>query len=294
MTGMSSSLSSSCTIDGSMLATSPTKPSRSSRISTVMSPASSPDSPTAYEPCWLSAATISRLTLPTSAMRTMSTLSASVTRSPSTNSGSLPSRRMRSVICGPPPCTTTGFMPTSRMSTTSWANRSASAGSSIAWPPYLITTVAPGELADVRQRLGEDRAPSARAIARAVADVVASDVPMFSSTYAWVRSVNSIVASPLPSCRSQVIVDVALRPSTAATAVVVVRRGDAVATHGDAVVGDRRPARDRTPRRSRRARRGPGPSRGPCRRASTARAGSHATVRAASCAPRPACGRRAP
>ena len=69
ITGMSSSLSSLCTIDGSMLVTSPTKPSRSSRISTLMSPASSPDSPTASEPCWLSAATISRLTLPTSAMR---------------------------------------------------------------------------------------------------------------------------------------------------------------------------------------------------------------------------------
>ena len=34
-----------------------------------MSPASSPESPTAYEPCWFSDATISRLTLPTSAMR---------------------------------------------------------------------------------------------------------------------------------------------------------------------------------------------------------------------------------
>ena len=78
----------------------------------MIRPASSPDSPTAYEPWRLIEATISRLTLPTSAMRTMSTVSASVMRSPSTNSGFLPSRSISSVICGPPPWTTTGFMPT--------------------------------------------------------------------------------------------------------------------------------------------------------------------------------------
>ena len=124
------------------------------------SPASSPDSPTAYEPCRFTDATISRLTLPTSAMRTMSTVSASVTRRPSTNSGSLPSRRMRSVICGPPPCTTTGFMPTSRMSTTSVANRSASVGVVHRVAAVLDHDGLARELADVRQRLGEDDAPS--------------------------------------------------------------------------------------------------------------------------------------
>ncbi len=99
--------------------------------------------PTAYEPSRLIIDTISRFTFPTSAMRTMSTVSASVTRRPSTNSGSLPRRRMRAVICGPPPCTTTGFMPTSRISTTSVAKSSASSSFSIAWPPYLMTTVLP-------------------------------------------------------------------------------------------------------------------------------------------------------
>ena len=143
ITGMSSSRRRRSTIEGSIERTSPTKPRRGSRWSTRIRPASSPESPTAYEPCRLTDATISRLTLPTSAIRTMSTVSSSVTRRPSTNSGSLPSRRMRSVICGPPPCTTTGFMPTSRMSTTSVANSSASAASSIAWPPYLMTTVWP-------------------------------------------------------------------------------------------------------------------------------------------------------
>ena len=47
-----------------------------------MSPASSPESPTEYGPCRLIDATISRLTLPTSAMRTMSMVSSSVTRRP--------------------------------------------------------------------------------------------------------------------------------------------------------------------------------------------------------------------
>ena len=73
-------------------------------------------------------------------MRTMSTVSASVTRRPSTKVDSLPSRAMSSVICGPPPWTTTGFMPTRRMRTTSWANSSRSL---MALPPYLTTTVLP-------------------------------------------------------------------------------------------------------------------------------------------------------
>ena len=73
----------------------------------------------------------------------MSTVSASVTRNPSTKVDVFPSRVISSVICGPPPCTTTGFIPTRRMRTTSWAHWSASSALSIAWPPYLITTVLP-------------------------------------------------------------------------------------------------------------------------------------------------------
>ena len=46
-------------------------------------------------------------------------------------------------MSGPPPCTTIGFRPTYLSSTTSRANSSRSAGSSIAAPPYLITTVLP-------------------------------------------------------------------------------------------------------------------------------------------------------
>ena len=46
-------------------------------------------------------------------------------------------------MSGPPPWTTTGFRPTYLSSTTSRANSSRSAGSSIAAPPYLMTTVLP-------------------------------------------------------------------------------------------------------------------------------------------------------
>jgi hypothetical protein len=50
---------------------------------------------------------------------------------------------MYPVISGPPPCTTIGFSPTYLSSTTSRANSSRSSASSIAAPPYLITTVLP-------------------------------------------------------------------------------------------------------------------------------------------------------
>ncbi len=47
----------------------------------------------------------------------------------------------RSPICGPPPWTMTGFMPTSFSITTSRANPALSAGSVIALPPYLTMMV---------------------------------------------------------------------------------------------------------------------------------------------------------
>ena len=65
----------------------------------------------------------------------------SVTRMPWMNSLCLPSFCSSSPICGPPPCTTTGFMPISFSSTTSSAKSSCSAGSVIALPPYLTTIV---------------------------------------------------------------------------------------------------------------------------------------------------------
>src|SRR5215217_5369214 len=46
-------------------------------------------------------------------------------------------------MSGPPPCTTTGFIPTYLRSTMSRAKSSTSPGSVIAAPPYLMTTVRP-------------------------------------------------------------------------------------------------------------------------------------------------------
>src|SRR3954447_12680206 len=46
-------------------------------------------------------------------------------------------------MSGPPPWTTIGFSPTYLSSTTSRANSSRRCASSIAAPPYLITTVLP-------------------------------------------------------------------------------------------------------------------------------------------------------
>ena len=67
----------------------------------------------------------------------------SVTRRPSTLRGSMPSPRKVSSICGPPPCTTIGFMPTYFISTTSRTKLSWSVSSVMALPPYLITNVLP-------------------------------------------------------------------------------------------------------------------------------------------------------
>ena len=71
------------------------------------------------------------------------TVALSVTRSPSTKSLLILSRDSIWPICGPPPCTTIGFMPTCFRSTMSSANMVPTPFSPIAWPPYFTTTVAP-------------------------------------------------------------------------------------------------------------------------------------------------------
>ena len=85
--------------------------------------------------------TMSLFCLPTSTIFATSTVASSDTRRPSTKRTSIPSRSMYAVMSGPPPCTTTGFMPTYLRSTTSRANSSFSSGSTMAAPPYLMTTV---------------------------------------------------------------------------------------------------------------------------------------------------------
>src|SRR5215510_4303977 len=87
--------------------------------------------------------TISLLILPTRTISTISTVSSSVTRMPPTKRGSLPRRFINAPICGPPPCTITGLMPTRRSRMTSRANGCLRSACSIAAPPYLMTTVLP-------------------------------------------------------------------------------------------------------------------------------------------------------
>ncbi len=84
--------------------------------------------------------TISWFSSPSTISTTFITRS-SVTRMPWRNSLSMPIFCSRSPICGPPPCTMTGFMPTSFSITTSRAKPAFSAGSTIALPPYLMMIV---------------------------------------------------------------------------------------------------------------------------------------------------------
>ena len=67
--------------------------------------------PTANGPCWLISPMTSRFTCPVSTIRTTSMASGVVTRSPARNVLSMPSRSSWALICGPPPCTTTGRSP---------------------------------------------------------------------------------------------------------------------------------------------------------------------------------------
>jgi hypothetical protein len=108
-----------------------------------ISRASLPDRPTARPPAAWMAPTICLLMLPARTISTISTVAASVTRSPSTKELWIFRRSSIALICGPPPCTTTGLMPTCLSRTTSRAKPSASAAEPIAWPPYLITKVLP-------------------------------------------------------------------------------------------------------------------------------------------------------
>ena len=86
------------------------------------------------------------LTLPARTISTMSMVSSSVIRWPSMKRGLSPMRSMTAPICGPPPWTTTGLIPRYLRKTTSSANSCLSSGLTMAWPPYLMTTVVPANL----------------------------------------------------------------------------------------------------------------------------------------------------
>src|SRR5580693_1006570 len=70
--------------------------------------ASSPVIPTAYGPWTLIRLTSSRPTWPNNTIRATSSTSGVVTRKPPLKSPTMPSRCSMALICGPPPCTTTG------------------------------------------------------------------------------------------------------------------------------------------------------------------------------------------
>ena len=108
-----------------------------------MRPLSLPDRPMPLPPARVIALTMDLLIEPASTISTTSTVSASVTRRPSMNSLLTARRSSMAPICGPPPCTTMGLMPTCFSSTTSRAKVSANSGSPMAWPPYLMTKLLP-------------------------------------------------------------------------------------------------------------------------------------------------------
>mmetsp|Transcript_99562 Transcript_99562/g.138317 ORF Transcript_99562/g.138317 Transcript_99562/m.138317 type:complete len:331 (+) Transcript_99562:200-1192(+) len=138
--------------------TSPTKPSSSSSTFFACSkPPSTPLSPTAATPAAPMVATMPLFTLPMRTMATTSIVAASVTRSPRTNFGSIPTFASQLLISGPPPWMRTGFRPRAFSSATSRMVRSGDF--TMAAPPYLITTTEPVSFA----RAGKD---SARACAR--------------------------------------------------------------------------------------------------------------------------------
>ena len=97
---------------------------------------------TALPPAALIARTIDLLIDPARTISTISMVGASVTRRPFTKVLLMPTRSSILLICGPPPWTTMGFMPTCFISTMSRATRSPSLGSVMAWPPYFTTKVA--------------------------------------------------------------------------------------------------------------------------------------------------------
>ncbi len=104
---------------------------------------STPDRPTATGPWALRAKTSSSFTLPDKTMETTFMTSGVVTRRPFLNSEGRPRAPTSLEMSLPPPCTIMGFTPTRRrsmMSAMTWARRS---GSTMAAPPYLMTTVEP-------------------------------------------------------------------------------------------------------------------------------------------------------
>ncbi len=98
--------------------------------------------PSALPPASLMKPTRDLLIEPASTISTISTVALSVMRRPAANSDLMPSLASMAPICGPPPCTTTGFTPDCSSRTMSCAKSRATCSSPMAWPPYFTTTMA--------------------------------------------------------------------------------------------------------------------------------------------------------
>ena len=101
-----------------------------------------PQSPMARPPSALMKPTICLLMEPQSTISTISIVGLSVIRKPFENCDEMPSFFNIAPICGPPPCTTTGFTPDCSSSTMSRAKLRPTLSSPMAWPPYFTTTMA--------------------------------------------------------------------------------------------------------------------------------------------------------
>ena len=104
-------------------------------------PPSLPEMPTAMAPARVMASATCLLTGPARTISTTSSIAASVTRRPWTKVDWTFSRFSMALICGPPPCATTGFTPTCSSSAMSRPKRSAVSSSPMAWPPYFTTMI---------------------------------------------------------------------------------------------------------------------------------------------------------
>ena len=99
--------------------------------------------PIALPPAWAIQPTSSLLIAPERTISATWAVSLSVTLRPSTKRDSTPSFLSIAPICGPPPWTTIGLMPTALSRTMSCAKSCAASGSPIAWPPYFTTKLRP-------------------------------------------------------------------------------------------------------------------------------------------------------
>ena len=119
----------------------PTNPSFSSSFSALIIWESRPQRPSALAPNLFNRLTRLLLILPANTIMAILAVSASVTLRPLTNSVFFPTALSVSVISGPPPCTSTTFIPMRFKRTISLITAFLRSSLIIAFPPYLTTTI---------------------------------------------------------------------------------------------------------------------------------------------------------